>query len=189
MEQERLFELSDKYGSNSCPDKGADGMFTYAKQKGMAWGTIDALPEIVGLALYKSGHVGYYAGGGYAIEWKGFAYGCVKTKVAGRGWTHWYRLPFIQYGEEGTSDPGEAKDSPAYNFGTRLLQYKKGHAMLRGEDVLAVQARLMEQGYDPGKADGTYGSKTALAVSAFQAKADVKVDGIVGPVTRNKLAQ
>ena len=68
--------FSSKYGSNSCPDKGATSMFTYAKQKGIAWGTIDTLPEIVGLALYKPGHVGYYAGGGYAIEWKGFAYGC-----------------------------------------------------------------------------------------------------------------
>ena len=68
--------FSSKYGSNGCPDKGATSMFTYAKQKGMAWGPIDTLPETVGLALFKPGHMGYYAGGGYAIEWKGFAYGC-----------------------------------------------------------------------------------------------------------------
>ena len=68
--------FTSKYGSNGCPDKGATSMLTYAKQKGMPWGTIDKLPEIMGLALYKQGHVGYYAGGGYAIEWKGFAYGC-----------------------------------------------------------------------------------------------------------------
>lgn len=89
--------ISSKYGSNGCPDKGANGMFTYAKSKGMDWGVIGTLPEVIGLALYKPGHVGYYCGGGYASEWKGFAYGCFKIKVAGRGWTHWYKLPFINW--------------------------------------------------------------------------------------------
>ena len=28
----------------------------------MDWGTIDTLPEIPGLALYKDGHAGYYIG-------------------------------------------------------------------------------------------------------------------------------
>ena len=89
--------FSSKYGANKCPDKSANGMFSYAKSKGMDWGTIDTLPEIIGVALHKDGHVGYYVGGGYAVEWKGFSYGCVKTKVQGRGWTHWYKLPFIDY--------------------------------------------------------------------------------------------
>ena len=57
--------LANKYGSNSCPDKSANGMFSYAKSKGMEWGSIDTLPEIVGLALHKDGHVGYYIGNGY----------------------------------------------------------------------------------------------------------------------------
>lgn len=95
--------ISSKYGSNGCPDKGANSMFSYAKSKGVSWGTIDTLPEVVGLALHKAGHVGYYVGNGYAVEWKGFSYGCVKTKVAGRGWTHWYQLPFIHY-DEATGD-------------------------------------------------------------------------------------
>ncbi len=37
--------------------------------------------------LHKSGHVGFYAGGGYAVEWMGGAYGCQLTKLtARRGW-------------------------------------------------------------------------------------------------------
>jgi len=176
---------TSKYGSNGCPDKGANGMFTYAKSKGMAWGAIGTLPEIAGLALYKSGHVGYYAGNGYAIEWKGFSYGCIKTKVAGRGWTHWYKLPFIQYG----NDPIPATDDtpPKVDHSARTLRYTKGRAMLRGEDVLAVQARLLELGYDPGKADGVYGPMTAAAVVAFQSSRQLDADGIVGPLTRAAL--
>ena len=67
--------FTSKYGSNGCPDKGATSMFTYAKNKGMDWGVIGTLPEIVGLALTKSGHIGYYVGNGYAVEWIGFSYG------------------------------------------------------------------------------------------------------------------
>ena len=187
--------FTSKYGANGCPDKSANGMFTYAKQKGMAWGTIGTLPETVGLALHKDGHVGYYVGNGYAVEWKGYAYGCVKTKVAGRGWTHWYRLPFIQYGEvakpeipEKPETPG-SEDAPKYDFGMRLLLYRKGYTMPKGDDVLAVQARLTELGFDPGKADGVYGPKSAAAVTAFQAARKIEADGIVGPITRAELAK
>ena len=45
--------ISSSYGSNGCPDKGANSMFSWAKSKGMDWGTIDTLPEIPGVALYK----------------------------------------------------------------------------------------------------------------------------------------
>ena len=177
--------FASKYGSNGCPDKGANGMFTYAKSKGMDWGAIGTLPEIVGLALYKSGHVGYYVGNGYAIEWKGFSYGCVKTKVAGRGWTHWYKLPFIQYGD--VSIPDTDKNPSSVDVGTRTLHYAKGRAMLRGEDVLAVQARLLELGFDPGNADGVYGPLTASAVTAFQTSRQIEADGVVGPITKGAL--
>lgn len=54
--------VASRYGANGCPDKGANGMFSYAKSKGMAWGTIDTLPDVIGLALYRDGHVGYMAG-------------------------------------------------------------------------------------------------------------------------------
>jgi len=37
--------------------------------------------------LHKNGHVGLYAGGGYAVEWMGGAYGCQLTRVTvRRGW-------------------------------------------------------------------------------------------------------
>lgn len=37
--------------------------------------------------LHKSGHIGLYAGGGYAVEWMGGAYGCQLTRLTDRrGW-------------------------------------------------------------------------------------------------------
>lgn len=72
--------FSSKYGAHGCPDKSANGMFSYAKSKGCAWGTMDTLPEVPGIALRFDGHVGVYIGGGYAVEERGFNYGCVKQR-------------------------------------------------------------------------------------------------------------
>ena len=174
--------FTNKYGSNGCPDQSANGMFSYAKKKGMEWGKIGTLPEVVGLALHKDGHIGYYAGNGYAIEWKGFNYGCVKTKVAGRGWLYWYKLPFIHYGAVNETPLDDAPETTV-----RDLYYKKGNTMLRGEDVRKLQIDLNTLGYSCGTADGIFGQKTSAAVSAFQKSKNLEVDGIVGSKTRAAL--
>ena len=176
--------FTSKYGANGCPDKGANSMFTYAKQKGMDWGVIGTLPEIVGLALHKDGHVGVYVGNGYAVEWRGYADGCIKTKVAGRGWTHWYRLTFIQYGPALPLTPDIPTDPSV-----RELFYTPGKAMPRGEDVRALQADLNALGYACGAADGIFGPKTSAAIVAFQRDHGLEVDGIVGKQTRTALEE
>ena len=120
------------YGAHGCPDKGANSMFSYAKNKGCAWGTMATLPEVPGLALTKDGHVGYYIGNGWAVEWQGFAYGCVRTQVSKRPWTHWYALPFIDYGDALQTAPVHTPDTSAteYTLGSRSLE--KG---AKGTDV------------------------------------------------------
>ena len=64
----------------------------------------------------------------------------------------------------------------------RLLQ--KGS---RGDDVLALQLRLQELGYDPGTADGIYGSGTKEAVRAFQKRNSLSADGMAGQQTQARL--
>ena len=44
-------------------------------------------------------------------------YGCVKTKIKGRGWTHWYKLPFIDYNDAASSVPEKE-----IALGSRLLK-------------------------------------------------------------------
>ena len=172
--------ISSSYGSHGCPDKGANSMFTYAKSKGCAWGAIDTLPEVVGLALYKNGHAGYYVGDGWAVEWKGTAYGCVKGAVKGRGWTHWYMLPFIDYGEAQIETPADVE----LPLGSRNLSNGS-----QGQDVKTMQELLMQLGYDMGSygADGKFGVVTEKAVKAFQKKAGIKQDGIYGTDTHTAL--
>ena len=53
--------------------------------------------------------------------------------------------------------------------------------------VQALQQALAEARHDPGPADGTYGSRTAGAVRAFQRQRGLTVDGILGPETLGEL--
>lgn len=89
--------LTIRYGTNGMPDYGADRMYQDAQERGAEHGTMDTLPEIPGLVLWKSGHTGVYIGGGYAIEAMGTSKGVVKTEVASRGWQAWYKIPYIDY--------------------------------------------------------------------------------------------
>ncbi len=80
---------------NSSQDVSANGMLSVCKEKGK----IATLPEIPGVLVFMSGHVGVYIGGGYVIEARGFNYGVVKTKLSKRPWTHWGKCPWITYQE------------------------------------------------------------------------------------------
>lgn len=82
-----------RYGTNGMPDYSANQMYQSATVKG----SMDTMPEIKGLAVWKSGHIGIYIGNGYVVEAMGTKYGVVRTKVAGRGWQGWCKLPSISY--------------------------------------------------------------------------------------------
>ena len=53
----------------------------------------------------------------------------------------------------------------------------------RGSEVTQIQQRLQELGYDPGAADGIFGTRTQQAVLAFQRDYGLSADGIVGEKT------
>ena len=89
--------LTIDYNTNGMPDYNADRMYASAKENGTEYGGMDTMPDIVGLGLWKQGHWGVYVGNGYAIEAMGTQYGVVRTKVEGRGWQGWCKIPYIQY--------------------------------------------------------------------------------------------
>ena len=55
------------------------------------------------------------------------------------------------------------------------------------ETLEGVQTALKGLGFDPGKIDGRDGPNTQNAVRQFQARATIKIDGIVGEQTRSAL--
>ena len=92
--------LSIQYGTNGMPDYGANQMYQSAVNAGADHGSMSAMPEIVGLAVWKEGHIGVYIGGGYVIEAASTTKGVIKTQVEGRGWQGWCKIPYIDYLEE-----------------------------------------------------------------------------------------
>lgn len=63
-------------------------------------------------------------------------------------------------------------------------------AARQGEDVRAVQQRLLDLGYTQvGTVDGVFGPRTETAVRAFQQANQLQVDGVVGPQTRAQLVR
>ena len=85
--------LTINYGTNGMPDLGANQMYYSASVSG----PISTMPDTPGLAVWHDGHIGVYIGGGYVIEAMGTKYGVVKTELAGRGWTHWLQVEYINY--------------------------------------------------------------------------------------------
>lgn len=86
-------DLEFVYCSNGMPDTGANRLFEEATEKG----EIDTLPEIKGVAVWAKGHIGVYIGDGWVIEAKSTLDGVKKTRVDDRPWTHWCKIPYIEY--------------------------------------------------------------------------------------------
>ena len=176
------------YKANGYPDTSANGMYAYCKKKST---DILKMPDVPGILVFMSGHVGVYIGGGKVVEARGHAYGVVKTNLKGRPWTKWAYDPDLVYDTEtGDTQTPPTTGTPAnpYTEPTSLL--RKGAADKKGESFVKwVQWHLRRLNYDLGSSgiDGDFGSKTLTTVRAFQAKAKLEVDGVVGPQTRAAL--
>lgn len=68
-----------------------------------------------------------------------------------------------------------------YTLGDRLLWQSR--TPMRGDDVVELQQRLNQLGFDAGPEDGIYGPISRAAVEDFQANVGMEIDGIVGPRT------
>ena len=188
-------EYVNKYQSNGCPDKSANGMLDWCKEQGCRWGTIDTLPDIPGIPVYSPGHVGLYIGNGEVVEARGFSHGVVKTKLAGRPWKHWAMLPdfLIQYdGVEIETTPetevkSEVTPPVEYKLGDRTL--RRVTPMMEGKDVEELQANLIKLGFGCGdhNIDGKFGNDTKMAVRNFQRKYGLTVDGEYGPASHKAM--
>ncbi len=89
-----------------------------------------------------------------------------------------------------------AKDDSGNEAAAYAKVLRSGGMLVRGEGyglangsraVRALQIRLRTGGFRPGPIDGLFGPLTQASVRRFQARHDLKVDGIVGPQTRKPL--
>lgn len=79
-------------------------------------------------------------------------------------------------------------DDARWRLGDRVLRFASSR-MVTGDDVVALQRRLLELGFDPGRVDGIFGPDTDHALREFQRNTGIPVDGLCGPVTFKVLGQ
>jgi len=75
-----------------------------------------------------------------------------------------------------------AIDAARWSLGSRVLAHVQPEPLF-GDDVRALQERLLELGYDVDRADGIFGRRTATALARFQREVGVVPDGVCGPKT------
>jgi len=74
------------------------------------------------------------------------------------------------------------------SLGDRILLHVPGR-LLGGDDVAALQERLLELGFDAGRVDSQFGSRTEQALVRFQREYGLVSDGVCGPATLRALKQ
>jgi N-acetylmuramoyl-L-alanine amidase len=81
-----------------------------------------------------------------------------------------------------------ALNEARWSLGDRLLRYDPERP-LRGDDVINLQERVHELGYDAGAVDGVFGPETEVGLRSFQRDYGLTADGTCGPATMRALRQ
>lgn len=79
-------------------------------------------------------------------------------------------------------------DEARWSLGDRILTHLPGNLMA-GDDVFALQRRLLELGFKVGRVDGYFGAETEAGLREFQRNVGIPADGTCGPFTLKMLAQ
>jgi N-acetylmuramoyl-L-alanine amidase len=81
-----------------------------------------------------------------------------------------------------------ALDEARWRLGDRILSFAVRHPYV-GDDVAGLQHRLIDMGFDCGRADGVFGARTENALREFQRNVGLPSDGTCGPATFRALRQ
>lgn len=81
-----------------------------------------------------------------------------------------------------------ALDEARRSLGDRLLYHSISHPFV-GDDVLELQSRMADMGFDVGRVDGIFGARTEGALREFQRNRGLSSDGACGPLTLRELTR
>jgi len=80
------------------------------------------------------------------------------------------------------SQTSRVLDGARWHLSDRILLFTPGHLM-RGDDVAALQERLVVLGVFAGPVDGIFGQRTEAALRELQRGLGLQADGLCGPAT------
>lgn len=153
-------------------DWSADTTFSKATVKG----PIKTIPKRRGICVRYPGHTGVLVDpvNMIVVEFRGFDYGCVRTKLKERKWTDWFEHPLFDYTQEDKCM-------------VQLPILRKGMKDTNGS-VTSWQGLLQLYGYTDGdgnaiKVDGSFGTKTEQATKKVQKKHGLPQTGVVDAAT------
>lgn len=172
-----------KYKSNGVPDCNADSLFRKCADQSEDFSQIE-----VGEALWSTGHIGIYIGGGLAVEctpsWADgvqiTACNCEKEGYKTRTWTKHGKLPYVSYESYSLARLRREVALVAADGALRVLSTEENWVHIL---VYLVQKRLACLGYQTGHPDGVFGPVTRLAVLAWQKAAGCPETGKVDAAT------
>lgn len=169
-EKDGKVDPSQNVKYDSRYDYSANGMIAQCKEQG----EYSSMPEIKGLVVWKSGHMGVYVGGGIIIEAKGHAYGVVRTpKVGGTKWQKWGKLPWIEYK---TDEEGDDVKLPDLKKGDKNASVARVQLILNYLGIRDMDGKELE-------IDRSYGRRTAYCVEKAQKIFGLPVTGVVNAAT------
>ena len=82
----------------------------------------------------------------------------------------------------------QALEEARWRLGDRVLVHRPGD-LLAGDDVIALQRRLLSLGFKIGRVDGRFGPDTEHGVREFQRNVGIPPDGTCGPATLKALGR
>lgn len=129
-------------------------------------------------AVGKIGHVAISDGQGGTVEAAGSSLGVTRRTIEGKQWHYFAKIPEVIYVENADI---VITPVPLPN----LLQLTAPYTA--NDKVWEVQKALEAAGFSVGGMDGVYGPMTVAAVIAFQQTNGLVADGVVGPLTAEKL--
>lgn len=158
------------YCSNGVPDLNESGLLKECTGVSTNFNNI-----VKGEFLYMPGHCGIYVGNGWVVECSpAWADGVQVTELKDRKWTKHGKLKFVDYNNIIKITPPIA--NPTLSFGSKGMQ-----VYYLQQDLNYLGAEL--------SVDGRYGELTLMAVKVFQEKYNLKVDGIYGRQSFNKMRE
>ncbi|MGQ0629902.1 MAG: N-acetylmuramoyl-L-alanine amidase [Sporichthyaceae bacterium] len=79
-------------------------------------------------------------------------------------------------------ETNSALEEARWRLGDRVLSHQVSR-LQRGDDIAALQRRLLDLGFDCGRVDGIFGPETAHALRDLQRNLGLNADGTCGPDT------
>lgn len=90
-------------------------------------------------------------------------------------------------GMKGTASDSEGESNPSPSRGSLSSQSGAARTAQHNVDMRRAQERLKSAGFDPGPADGVFGSKTRAALRQYQTAQGLPATGTLDEPTRKAL--